>query len=970
MARGKQYGKSGGFYREAPFWSWNDVMEKKEAIRQIDLMAEGGWGGFFMHARVGLVTEYMGKEWMDVVKACVAHAKKRGMCAYLYDENKWPSGFAGGIIPRKGAKYRAKYLMISENTLEEGESYKYLGSFVAESDGKGMRSAAVAKDAPARGRRVWHLYQYTIGLGDDWFFGSAYVDLMEPAVTAEFIKSTHEKYKEAVGKEFGKSVPGIFTDEPQYGFAEACPGPAVPWTTTLPKVFKASRGYSIMPHLLSLFLPCGDYRQIRYDFHRTAHEMFVSAFMKQIYDWCDSNNLAYTGHLNAEDTISSQVECVGAAMPFYEYEHIPGMDHLGRILNNFSIFKQVSSVADQLGKERALSELYGCSGQDFNMKGRKWIADAHFALGINLLNPHLWLYTMRGARKRDYPPTISYQQPHWRKSKRWSDRNAILSYVLTRGTRVVDCLVIHPVESGWCEATPLDKGALSGLDAAFKDTVNTLLSEHIDFHFGDETLMAKYGKVAGRKLAVAKGRYSVVVVPHCMTLRSSTARLLADFAAAGGKVIVAGERPHLVNGGRGGAAVLRAALAGAPVVATSRLARAIRKAVPQPVEITGRNAGKVLYHLRDIGGERALFVANSDYDAAAEATVALRGADRFAGLVALPDGQVTALDARRKAGATVVRVTLPGAGSALITFGAKSYPAARKPISGRAAEVALDGRWRVAATEENALTLDYVRIPSEAHGWTAAEYHLFQHEALKRAGGAAKARYEFEVEVMPQGPVSLAIERPETWRISVNGAAVSSRPRGYFVDTAFKRIDITRALRPGRNVIEVAGKVTKGFELESVYVVGRFGVYRREGRFVIGAMPESVTAEDISTQGMQFFAGVLDIERDVELARAPKAAKLVLKDLAAGAAEVFVNGRQQEDLLYPPYEVEVKGLRKGRNRIRLRLFSTLRNLLGPHHFTGPEIVWQGPHAFVDRGKWTDEYRFLPFGVRGARLVVK
>jgi len=969
MAKDVPYRKRSSFYREAPFWSWNDVMTPRESIRQIEEMAKGGWGGYFMHARIGLDIPYMGKEWMKVVKACVAHAKKTGMCAYLYDENKWPSGFAGGIVPRKSAKYRAKYLMLSENLQEEGENYKYIASFIVQKDAKGLKAISVAPDAKVKGAIVYHLYQYTCGLGDDWFFGTCYVDLLEPATTAAFIKCTHEKYKEAVGKEFGKSVPGMFTDEPQFGFASACPGPSVPWTPSLPKVFRASLGYDIMPHLPSLFLPCGDYRKIRYDFYRTATEMFVSAFMKQIYDWCDENHLAYTGHVNAEDTLASQIECVGATMPFYEYEHIPGMDHLGRQLNNFSIFKQVSSVADQLGKERALSELYGCSGQDFNIKGRKWIADAHFALGINLLNPHLWLYTMRGARKRDYPPTISYQQPHWHKSKRWSDRNAVLSYLLTRGKRVVDTLVIHPVESGWCEVTPLDPKAIAGLDAAFKDTVNTLLAEHIDFHFGDETLMAKHAKVDGKRLAVGKGRYSVVVVPQCMTLRYSTARLLADFAAAGGKVIVVNSRPTFVDASRGGTSVLRQALASAPVATVKTLAKAIRKAVPQPIEITGRNAGKVFYHLRDVGAERLLFVANTDYDNGAELTVSVRGGDKFAGSVALPDDAVTALNAKRRDGALTFNLALAEAGSALVTLGSRPYPAAKKSAGGKATEIALSGKWRIVEMGENALTLDYVWTPTAARDWDGPDYHLFAFEDLKKHGGSAKVRYEFEVETMPQGKVDIAIERPERWKMSVNGNRIASKPKGYFVDTEFKRIDITRFVRQGRNVVEIDGAVTKDFELECIYVVGRFGVYKRDGKFVIGAVPTMTTAEDLSTQGLQFFAGVVDIERQVEVGKL-KSASLRLKDLAAGAAEVFVNGRQQSDLLYPPYEVEIKGLRKGKNKIRLRLFSTLRNLLGPHHFTGPEIVWQGPGSFTNRAKWTDDYRFLPFGVKGATLVVR
>ena len=84
-------------YREAPFWSWNDDLDPQELARQIRLMDEAGWGGFFMHSRVGLRTPYMGKSWMACIRACVAAARQCGLGAWLYDEDKWPSGFAGGL---------------------------------------------------------------------------------------------------------------------------------------------------------------------------------------------------------------------------------------------------------------------------------------------------------------------------------------------------------------------------------------------------------------------------------------------------------------------------------------------------------------------------------------------------------------------------------------------------------------------------------------------------------------------------------------------------------------------------------------------------------------------------------------------------------------------------------------------------------------------------------------------------------
>ncbi|MGA9350577.1 MAG: glycoside hydrolase, partial [Anaerolineae bacterium] len=93
-------------FRAAPFWSWNDDLDPEELVRQVGLMDEAGWGGFFMHSRVGLVTPYLSEQWMECVRATVAEAKRRGMGAYLYDEDKWPSGFAGGLVPAQKREYR------------------------------------------------------------------------------------------------------------------------------------------------------------------------------------------------------------------------------------------------------------------------------------------------------------------------------------------------------------------------------------------------------------------------------------------------------------------------------------------------------------------------------------------------------------------------------------------------------------------------------------------------------------------------------------------------------------------------------------------------------------------------------------------------------------------------------------------------------------------------------------------------
>lgn len=70
-------------YRGCPFWAWNTKLDKDQLLRQIDVFADMGMGGFHMHSRTGLDTEYLGEEFMDMVKACVDHAEAKGLLACL-----------------------------------------------------------------------------------------------------------------------------------------------------------------------------------------------------------------------------------------------------------------------------------------------------------------------------------------------------------------------------------------------------------------------------------------------------------------------------------------------------------------------------------------------------------------------------------------------------------------------------------------------------------------------------------------------------------------------------------------------------------------------------------------------------------------------------------------------------------------------------------------------------------------------
>ncbi|MBQ9924861.1 MAG: DUF2828 family protein, partial [Clostridia bacterium] len=87
-------------YRGTPFWAWNGKLNKDELARQIDGFQKMGLGGFHMHVRTGLDTPYLSDEYMDYIRFCIEQAREKNMLAWMYDEDRWPSGTAGGKVTR------------------------------------------------------------------------------------------------------------------------------------------------------------------------------------------------------------------------------------------------------------------------------------------------------------------------------------------------------------------------------------------------------------------------------------------------------------------------------------------------------------------------------------------------------------------------------------------------------------------------------------------------------------------------------------------------------------------------------------------------------------------------------------------------------------------------------------------------------------------------------------------------------
>ena len=199
-------------------------------------------------------------------------------------------------------------------------------------------------------------------------------------------------------------------------------------------------------------------------------------------------------------------------------------------------------------------------------------------------------------------------------------------------------------------------------------------------------------------------------------------------------------------------------------------------------------------------------------------------------------------------------------------------------------------------------------------------------------------------------------------------------------------------MRVGRNELLLSGTVTRTTELESIYIIGDFGVTSRWRRsenrlagqtfdryapeFSLHPLPDTTgdpdpahpLRVDLTAHGFPFFAGRITLTRQVQLPVVNPDLHLEIDRLHAALVQVRVNGQQAGAAAWPPHRVKIAEYAQvGDNTIEIELVGTLRNLLGPHHLAGGDPNRTNPEQFRDKTRWTNDTILTPFGWDQVRL---
>lgn len=979
----QEFKNPGKEFRPVPFWSWNDKLDPDFLRQQIREMDKAGLGGYFMHARGGLETEYLSEEWMKCISACIDEGKKSGMQPWCYDENGWPSGFADGAVTAMGDEYHVRWLEIEycQNGELPPKDDSVLGIYLYDSVSGSIRPLEVkgCKCGSENGKSII-LIRHIPNI--------YYIDVLNKTTVRAFIEKTHEKYHTGFSKEFGNGLKGFFTDEPQYKRDK------IPWSYVIRDTFMKKYGYDIIDNLPGLFIECEGYEKVRYDFWALVSELFVSAYGKQLYDWCQEHNCALTGHVMMEDSVFFQMTATAGAMPFYEYMHIPGVDWLGRRIGSPVTPKQAGSVANQMGKKFVLSESYAMCGWDVNFEELKWIAEWQYVNGVNLMCHHLESYTLRGYRKRDFPPSLFFQQAWWSEFHLFNDYLARLGVILTSGKNVADILLLHPMRSGWILYDGCKNERIQSLDKDFTDICEMLSGIHVDYHYGDESILQRHGGIEDGKLSVGICKYKVVILPPMVTICRNTADLLDDFISQGGKVIGMGEFPKMCDGiFDENLNSLREKIIRSEIDEESFLNLINSMDVPViSISEDGSEIKEIHYQQRDLNDMQIFYMVNHDQGRTFDTTVKIKGKGVLKRLKA-EDGSIEDICSEQAGDYVIAETTFYPMQSHIFVLipDSQDNSAKRKSlIKVDEVSIPLHECWDLYQSDLNAMTLDCCEYRINNGEWLgpvpAIKLMDILLELKRSCHIALKFEFEVNMDLNKNNEFYIVLETPGEYKIFINGSNVGYEDEGWWKDSAFKKLNIKKYVKNGKNEIILErvfyqrqkvydvlfgenvyeterNKLTYDTELESIYIVGDFAVNSlsgytegerkamfTDGPFIIEDLPRQVKSGDITRQGFCFFSGTMSLKQKIFVNK-EEGKKYILNNLKADAvmSKVYVNGNSVRSVLWAPHFEDItEWVTDGENEITIQLFSGNRNLLGPHHNESGESHYVRPMSFTDK----------------------
>ena len=788
--------------------------QSPETIRQVVReVADGGNTGFVWESRPH--PDYLGPRWWADLRVAVDEAKRLKLEVWIFDEWMYPSGVAGGKVVAQHPEFalhtvEERTLVVQGPAAERDweiptpvAANEQVVSVVAFAEPTrpgqdtvilpgGTRVRWAAPDG--RWRICWSLAR-SHAPRPGWRMTNM-IDVMNPSATAEFIRITHEATYAQFHEDFGKTIKGFFSDEAgfrnvdSYDSLPGKPGASMPWSPVFAAYFQKLKGYDIGAWLPALWYDLGPRgRMARFDFVDACSRAFAENFFKPQQEWCHAHGVRLIGHL-VEDNHADHNLGYGPghwfrAERFFDmpgidvvgYQVTPGMDagvipwrlpsgpQWDQEFFSFGLPAMARGAALLKGTREIFSEAFGANGWAEGLRMTKWIADWHIINGISVLSPHA--YTMK-YNDPDCPQHFNRTSgnPQWRYYQEWTREFRPLQQLIAETDPVYEAAVLYTAESAWVGETQEPSQVVRALEM---NQVSTVI-------------------VPYDAIAELKDHVRTIVLPYVRFVPADAMERLAEFAEAGGSVIVLEAWPQASVDARGDQRVKAA-------IERLKASRAVLTTLwdlPTQFPLKRVEAvplmGSVMTALRRAKDAQWLILHNRSLSGTASGRVALTGTPRHAALYDPAGGGYRPVGHRVADGRLVIDVVLPPYALWCVRLSDELPPLQKVPAYQVTETPPLT--WQVSrATDDTASQFEAVGQKSELDDWR-------RWPKMESYAGTVRYRTTLKLSAASGSAIALDAGRvEEIAELSVNGKRLGARIYPPY------QWDITRAVRAGENEI-------------------------------------------------------------------------------------------------------------------------------------------------------------------------
>ncbi|MHB8687229.1 MAG: glycosyl hydrolase [Candidatus Dormibacteraceae bacterium] len=533
------------------FW----VRGESEAVLRAEIakMDEGGMAGFVVESRPH--PDFLGPTWWRDLEIILDEAQRRAMQVWLFDDRRYPSGYAGGAAVREhpaltkhflkethldweGPAPHAKFAISARLTPDE----HLLAVLALPRIGTDQWDSARTVDLTARVEDgvlrwavplgSWRLFliSETQAGGEEGTAG--YIDPLCPQAVNLYIATVYEPTYKHFGSMFGTTFQGFFTDEPRFGNAASYfsmpgePGQVYPYTAELFELWRDQGGYSPVSYLPALWFDCADLTTtVRHDYMDVISARFAVTYLGRLQEWCHRHGVRLIGHL-VEDKGAHARLGFGAGHFFRNMSFLDmgGCDIVGSQVRSevsqgsvespwgpqelpfyrWAVAKLASSSA-HLGADQqkpVMCEAFGAYGWSTGLRLMKWLTDWQITNGINVIVPHA--FSPAPFPDPDCPPHFWAHgaNPQWPFFRQWADYANRCCALLKDGNHVAEVLVLYTAESSWAgPADPIER------------TLEALALSHIDADVVDYESFVNRTEIDSRRIRCGVEVYRAIILP-------------------------------------------------------------------------------------------------------------------------------------------------------------------------------------------------------------------------------------------------------------------------------------------------------------------------------------------------------------------------------------------------------------------------------------------------------------------------